>query len=216
MAVQPPCRRGTSILLWLFCVSTITSAGLAGVLWRQRCELDAIRHSRLLYPGDRVGPLTGTDLAGQPAVVPVVSRHGTVLYVFAADCPHCQRNVAAVHALYARLRDTGIAFYGIALNRSGVPDRGSGGSDGFPVVIPDDESIRSFKLGSTPQTVFIAPNATVSEVWLGEYVGKVKRSIESTFKISVAASVVSGARERIDQRVVVHLANLASPRRSRR
>jgi len=47
------------------------------------------------------------------------------------------------------------------------------------------ETLKAYKLGSTPQTIVISPEGKVLEDWAGAYVGNQKSQVEAFFHVSL-------------------------------
>jgi hypothetical protein len=45
--------------------------------------------------------------------------------------------------------------------------------------------VKNYKLGSTPQTIVISPEAKVLQDWIGAYVGDQKSQVEAFFHVSL-------------------------------
>src|SRR5712692_7588251 len=47
------------------------------------------------------------------------------------------------------------------------------------------ETLKTYKLGSTPQTIVISPEGRVLQNWAGAYVGEQKAQVEAFFHVSL-------------------------------
>jgi len=47
------------------------------------------------------------------------------------------------------------------------------------------ETMKTYKLGSTPQTIVISPEGKVLKEWMGAYVGEQQKQIEAFFHVSL-------------------------------
>ena len=47
------------------------------------------------------------------------------------------------------------------------------------------ETLKTYKLGSTPQTIVISPEGKVLQNWAGAYVGDQKTQVEAFFRVSL-------------------------------
>ena len=47
------------------------------------------------------------------------------------------------------------------------------------------ETLKTYKLGSTPQTIVISPEGKVLQDWVGAYVGDQKSQVEAFFQVTL-------------------------------
>jgi len=47
------------------------------------------------------------------------------------------------------------------------------------------ETLKTYKLGSTPQTIVISPEGKVVQDWVGAYVGEQKSQVEAFFHVNL-------------------------------
>jgi len=121
-------------------------------------------------------------LGGQQEVISYQSGgQPTVLYVVTPTCVWCARNMDNFKKLLAK--ESGqYRFIALSLAEQGLPEYVSKNDLRLPVYsgLPA-EAIKTYKLGSTPQTIVVSPEGRVLQDWAGAYVGEQKSEIEAFF-----------------------------------
>jgi len=109
----------------------------------------------------------------------------TVLYVFTPACSWCARNMDNFKQLVDK--DSGqYRFVGLSLSEVGLGEYVAKNDLKIPVYRGfSQETLKAYKLGSTPQTIVISPEGKVLQDWLGAYIGDQKSQIEAFFQVSL-------------------------------
>jgi len=141
---------------------------------------------RLLKVGTTVPPIAARRLDGQPGVISYQgAEQSTVLYIFTPPCSWCARNVDNLKTLLDRERGQ-YRFIGLSLSDQALAEYVSKNDLKLPVYVGlSPETLKAYKLGSTPQTIVISPEGKVLEDWAGAYVGDQKSQVEAFFHVSL-------------------------------
>lgn len=136
--------------------------------------------------GTIVPEITAKRLDGQPAVISYEStKQSTVLYIFRPPCHWCSRNLDNLRTLVDKESDN-YRFIGLSLSEEGLPQYVAKNNLKLPVYSGlSIETLKTYKLGSTPQTVVISPEGKVLQDWVGAYVGKQKSEVEEFFHVTL-------------------------------
>jgi len=103
----------------------------------------------------------------------------TVLYVFAPACKWCQRNLDNVRVVAAAARAKGLRFIGISLDGEVLNYLDRVKLD-FPVYVsPAANTIQTYKLGRTPETLVVSADGRLVRHWSGAYDGRSRAEIET-------------------------------------
>jgi len=139
-----------------------------------------------LEVGATVSPINAHILDGQTAVIPYDSGgQPVVLYLFTPQCPWCARNLANLRTLLAQKHDA-YRFVALSLTDKEINDYAAKTQLDCPIYFnPTEESLREYKLGSTPQTIVISREGKVLKNWLGAYTGQQQSEIEQFFGITL-------------------------------
>lgn len=135
--------------------------------------------------GRRVPPLTAKALAGHDVTLDFSSRpRPTVLYVFSPSCGWCNRNANNLRALVEQ-RGNDYEFVGVSLNDKGTEDVQRYVAEtgiSFPVYArPSADTVRSYALSGTPQTIVVSRDGTVLKNWPGAYIQPIQKEVEDYF-----------------------------------
>src|SRR5260370_2788339 len=127
---------------------------------------------RLLKVGTIVPPIAGRLLNGQQQVISYVgTNQPTVLYVFTPPCSWCAKNVDNFKTLVEKGRGQ-YRVIGLSLSQESLTDYVEKRGLDIPVYSGlSAETLKTYKLGSTPQTIVISPEGKVLKNWMGAYVG---------------------------------------------
>jgi peroxiredoxin len=172
------------ILLMLASVSL--NVVLARRLWLFT-HLQSIRAAeRLLKVGTTVPPIAAKRLDGQLAVISYQStEQATVLYIFTPPCSWCARNMDNLKALLDKERGH-YRFIGLSLSEETLGEYVAKNDLKLPVYSGlSPETLKTYKLGSTPQTIVISPEGKVLQDWAGAYVGDQKSQVEAFFHVTL-------------------------------
>jgi peroxiredoxin len=168
----------------------VTSVILNVVLAHRVRSLSYARSARIadnhLKVGTTVPPITGRRLDGERAVISYQSvNQPTVLYIFTPPCSWCGRNLDNLKALVQKDSDQ-FRFIGLSLSELGLSEYVAKNDLKLPVYWGlSSETLMTYKLGSTPQTIVISPEGKVLQDWAGAYVGDQKSQIEAFFHVSL-------------------------------
>jgi len=150
-------------------------------------RLQSIKASeRLLKIGLFVPPIAVKRIGGE---VDVISYQGTnlptVLYIFTPPCSWCARNMDNFKTLVEK--ESGqYRVLGISLTQEGLAEYVAKNDLKLPVYFGlSPDTLKTYKLGSTPQTIVISPEGKVLQDWLGAYVGNQKSQVEAFFHVSL-------------------------------
>jgi peroxiredoxin len=142
----------------------------------------SISAERLVKVGTAVPSIPAKRLDGQPAVISFQgTTQPTVLYIFTPTCIWCARNLSNLKTLVAN--ESGrYRFIGLSLSGDGVSQYVTKNALGIPVYSGMSSAVlKTYKLGSTPQTIVISSEGHVLQNWVGAYVGPQKSQVEAFF-----------------------------------
>jgi peroxiredoxin len=141
---------------------------------------------RLIKVGTTVAPIRANRLDGQQEVISYQSiNQPTVLYVFTPPCSWCARNMDNLKTLLEKERGQ-YRFVGLSLSEQTLLEYVARNNLKFPVYSGlSPETLSTYKLGSTPQTIVISPEGKVLRDWVGAYVGDQKSQVEAFFHVSL-------------------------------
>src|SRR6266480_5398132 len=127
-----------------------------------------VASSRLLKIGANVPPITAKRLDGQREVISYQgANEPTVLYIFTPPCSWCARNMDNFKTLVGN--ESGqYRFIGLSLSEETLPEYVAKNELKLPVYSGlSPETLKTYKLGSTPQTIVISPEGKVLQDWAG-------------------------------------------------
>jgi peroxiredoxin len=141
---------------------------------------------RLLKIGSTVPSIAAKRLNGQQDAISYEgTNQATVLYFFAPPCSWCARNMDNFKTLEGKERSK-YRFIGLALSDEGLAEYVTKNGLTLPVYSGlSPETLKTYKLGSTPQTIVISPAGRVLQDWAGAYVGDQKSQIEAFFHVNL-------------------------------
>jgi len=141
---------------------------------------------RLIKVGTTVPPIAAKRLDGQPSVISYQgAEQSTVLYIFTPPCSWCARNIDNLKTLLENERGN-YRFIGLSLSEETLPEYVAKNKLNFPVYSGlSAESLKTYKLGSTPQTIVISPEGRVVQDWVGAYVGEQQSQVEAFFHVKL-------------------------------
>ena len=166
----------------------LASVSLNGVLARRVWSFTHLQSNRaadrLLKVGTTVAPIAAKRLDGQLDVISYQgAEQSTVLYVFTPPCSWCARNVDNLKALLDK-EGSHYRFIGLSLSEQTLPEYIAKNDLKLPVYSTlSPETVKTYKLGSTPQTIVISPEGRVLADWAGAYVGDQKSQVEAFFHV---------------------------------
>ena len=139
-----------------------------------------------LKVGTTVPPITAKRLDGdqdQDAISYRSTNEATVLYVFTPSCVWCARNLDNLKALLDQ-KSSQYRVIGVSLSEQGLAEYLAKNELKLPVYSGlSPETLKTYKLGSTPQTIVISPEGKVLQDWVGAYVGDQKAQVEAFFHV---------------------------------
>lgn len=181
-------RRAVFAMMVMLGVSLVTNLLLAYKIKRLNESLAALSAPPppALAIGATVAPIKAYSLDGQAALI---SSEGAeqpiVLYVFTPQCSWCARNLANLKTLLAQ-KQGAYRFVGLSLTDKDLREYVAKNQLGCSIYFnPAEEAVREYRLGSTPQTIVIAPNGKVLRNWVGAYTGAQQAEVEQFFGISL-------------------------------
>jgi peroxiredoxin len=136
-----------------------------------------------LQTGITVPAFEAIDLEGRTQMITYnrVSKP-TVLYVFTPSCSWCARNMDNFKTLIDK-ESSEYRFIGISLADQGLADYVRKNELNLPIYSGlSAETLKAYRLGSTPQTIVISPEGKVLQDWAGAYVGDQRTQIEAFFR----------------------------------
>jgi len=147
-----------------------------------------------LSVGDMVPPLSGTGPNGNPATVAYKSgQPKTLLLVFARSCPDCTLNSPAWQNLVNQIDLTRVRAVAVSVERAGLSSQyiqQAGLARAKMVLLPDFESITSYRFQYTPQTILIGSDGKVEGIWSGvlksQQISEIEQAVLSPEPTSVA------------------------------
>lgn len=141
---------------------------------------------RLLPLGTAVPAIPAKRLDGQLSLISYQSvEHPTVLYVFTPPCSWCARNMDNLKTLLGK-EGGHYRFIGLSLSDQGLEDYVAKNDLELPIYSGLSlDTLKAYKLGSTPQTIVISPEGRVLQDWVGAYVGDQKSQVEAFFHVSL-------------------------------
>jgi peroxiredoxin len=178
-------RRAIWALTIMLGVSLATNLLLAYKIKRLNDSLAALAAPPpSLEVGATVAPIKAYSLGGQAAIISYEGgEQPTVLYVFTPQCSWCARNLANLKTLLAQ-KQNAYRFVGLSLTDKDLTEYVAKNQLGCPVYFnPAEETVREYKLGSTPQTIVISPDGKVLRNWVGAYTGTQQAEVEQFFGI---------------------------------
>jgi peroxiredoxin len=173
------------ILVGLLFTSVLINVALAHRL-RQFNRLIGATPEKSLEAGTDVPPINAVDLRGQSrAIVYNNEARATVLYVFTPGCVWCARNMDNFKALVEK-EGGQYRLIGLSLSEAGLTEYVAKNELKLPIYARlSPETLKTYKLGSTPQTIVISPEGKVLQDWAGAYVGDQKSQVEAFFHVSL-------------------------------
>jgi len=172
--------------------STITDAVLilvaiasVSVNIMQARKISSLRGQDSAETGIRAEPIIAKDLDGRTTRIEGAGELPAVFYVFSPQCGWCERNWPGVQALTGQLRGR-YRVVGLSLGSRGTAELVTRKPLALPVLAdPSAETVRAYKLASTPQTIAVSRDGRVERVWEGAYDGTVQKEIERYFGVSL-------------------------------
>jgi peroxiredoxin len=181
---------GVSQFVGFLCIFAVASVSLNVVLGYRIRKLTEVQlekiAERVLKVGTAVPAITVKRVDGRQETI---SYHDTVqptvLYVFTPPCSWCARNIDNFKALLDKERGQ-YRFIGLSLSEGNLEEYVAKNDLKLAVYSGlSPGTLRTYKLGGTPQTIVISTEGKVLQDWAGAYVGDQKSQIEAFFKVSL-------------------------------
>jgi len=175
-----------NIAIAILALSTALNCALASRVMSLNARLQPRSTRPVLLPGTAVPRLMGQNEVGNPVTVDYAKpAGGTLVYLFAANCGWCKRNLANIKALTAAIAPS-YQVVGVARSPEGLGKYVEDNRPPFPVVAGVSESLQAaYKFGGTPETILVSPQGKVVKVWPGAYMGALQREVEEYFKVKL-------------------------------
>jgi peroxiredoxin len=139
-----------------------------------------------LQVGTSVPPIAAKRSDGQQELISYQGAiEPTVLYIFTPPCPWCARNMDNLKTLLDK-EGGHYRFIGLSLSEEGLAEYVAKNDLNLPNYSGlSPETLKTYKLGRTPQTIVISPEGKVLQNWAGAYVGDQKSQVEAFFHVSL-------------------------------
>ncbi len=183
-------RRASGVALIAVTVALTTSVMLNVLLAHRVRSLTHAQSARIgeyqLKAGVIVPPISAKRVDGQEEVISYEGMdRPTVLYVFTPPCSWCARNMDSFKTLLDK-EGGHYRFIGLSLSEETLTQYIAKNGLKLPVYSSlSPETLKTYKLGSTPQTIVISPEGEVLQDWLGAYIGDQKSQVEAFFHVSL-------------------------------
>jgi peroxiredoxin len=153
---------------------------------RYRKTIALIKQERQLLEGELVPPIYAKKLDGQNEVLDYSEgSFPTILYVFSPNCGWCDRNLDNISSLAKKI-NSNHRIIGLSLSNNRLKEYLASNQFTFPVYTDiSADTLRSYKLGGTPQTLVISSKGNVIKCWTGAYVGSLQNEIERYFDVNL-------------------------------
>jgi peroxiredoxin len=140
----------------------------------------------LLKVDAAVPSIPAKRLSGQLEMISYqASNSPTVLYVLTPSCTWCARNMDNFKTLLGKSGEQ-YRFLALSLSDKDLSEYVAKNDLKVPVYSGlSPETLKAYKLGSTPQTIVISPEGKVLQDWVGAYVGDQQSQIESFFHVKL-------------------------------
>jgi peroxiredoxin len=187
------------VLTAMLIASVTINVGLAYKLRKFNHILDPVPRT-LLQLGTVVPPFEAFDLGGRLQKIGYDSDpRPTVLYVFTPPCSWCARNLDNFKTLVEKGSGQ-YRFITLSLSKEGLAEYVRKNELKVPVYSGlSQEAVKTYKLGSTPQTIVISPEGKVLQDWTGAYVRDQKSQVEAFFHVALP-----GVREQPEAKAVTN------------
>lgn len=142
---------------------------------------DPLQYLQTLQPEQTVPAIRGADISGAEFSLQYgVDQPHTLLTWFSAGCGACKGNFGYWNEIHQRMAGQGIRMIGFCAGTIEEARQMVGEySIPYPVVsVTDQFLVDAYKGNLLPQTVLIAPNGQVTQVWPGELTVSLKEQIE--------------------------------------
>lgn len=172
-------KSSSAVALW----AVLFALAAANVLLiRQNFQLRAALsryEPKVTQPGDRLPPFSAKGSADEPLRVAYDGRGPhRVFFFFTPTCPYCRKQFAQWQEVLSKADRARFEVWGLV---SDAEDKGRiaeylrsvgcGADSATPlrVAYVTDDTLRGYKLTSTPMTLVVANDGTVEHSWLGKW-----------------------------------------------
>lgn len=116
----------------------------------------------------------------------------TLIYVFSPKCHWCEINRPGIEAL-SRANLGRYRIIGLALTEDGLAAKLKEHPLDFPVYARlAADVLKTYKLGSTPQTIVVSPQGKVLKNWPGAFMGRRREEIEKYLSVRLPEIRMAG------------------------
>jgi peroxiredoxin len=182
-----------TIISTLLFASVVLNIFLARKISVLMTTVEAIKAEGRLKVGTKVPPILGRSVVGTEQTLDYSNVEvPTVLYVFTPQCSWCAKNIDNLRTLIA---DSGPGYrvVGISLTTQGLKEYLEKESLSLPVYADIADSTKAiYRLGGTPTTIIVSPEAKVLKVWNGVYVDGIRQEIETSLKVRLPGCCKEG------------------------
>jgi peroxiredoxin len=171
-------------------IALVVSVALNVLLAHKVRSLTDARSARIAEQQLKVGttapPITAKRLDGQEETISYEQvKQTTVLYIFTPPCTWCARNMDNLKTLLDKETDH-YRFIGLSLSADALPEYVAKNDLKLPVYSGlSPETLKTYKLGGTPQTIVISPEGKVLQDWVGAWVGDQQKQVEAYFHVTL-------------------------------
>lgn len=142
----------------------------------RQAEADKRPTIQALKAGTAVPAITTQEPSGKTTVISFDTA--TILYIFRPDCPWCTLNTKSVNAL-AKQVEGKYRVIGLSLSDNDLNEYLTANPLMFPTYVGvTSEVAKTYKMGSTPQTIVVSKGGRVVASWNGAFVDRIKSSLE--------------------------------------
>lgn len=168
-------------LLGLLCVSTCFNIALGRIVIVSRTRTPA----PVVAAGTGMPALRAIDHATNRAVTVGYGdvRVPTVVYFFSPSCGFCKKNEKNIASIASQTAGK-FRIIGISLSTDKLDDFIREAEITFPVYTNLDPTVgKAYRIGATPQTFVVGPDAKVKSMWTGAFTAVTQKSVEAFFSL---------------------------------
>jgi thioredoxin-related protein len=164
----------------VFCAAFVSLFAYLQHRGRPHIKLEALKE------GAPVPPISAYSMtSGKQEQIAYDVGRPTLLYVFSPKCHWCEMNRAGIEALSRSAADR-YRIVGLALTEDGLAEKLKEHPVDFPVYTRlAADVLKTYKLGSTPQTIVVSPQGKVLKNWPGAYMGRRREEVQKYFAVSL-------------------------------
>jgi peroxiredoxin len=188
-------KSSSAVALWAVLFALAVANAL---LIRQNLRLRAALsryEPEVMQPGDRLPPFSAKGSAGEPLQVAYDGRGPRrVFFFFTPTCPHCRKQFAHWQGVVSKADRARFEVWGLVSdveNRGMINEYlrsiGCGADSAAPlrVAYVTDDTLRGYKLTSTPTTLVVANDGTVEQAWLGKWNAETINSANAALSLNL-------------------------------